>query len=191
MEKFKLIISVLLSLIICFSFSSCTPDTNYETLYRELESDYYELEEECLNKESSIEETKEYYSEIIEYYELLCKENGFLTYDQAYDFGYFYVEPGSLIYHLDFYCKKANSSNLQIADILLCSTLDECPECVEAHYDIRLADPTTKLYHHTDEACAPHFTKDFKTLSTPYIATTEQKAEELKYIPCPVCIRTK
>lgn len=191
MKVFKRILLTVLLLVICLSFSSCTRDSHYEALYRELESDYYELEEECLNKESSIEETKEYYSEIIEYYELLCKENGFLTYEQAYSGDYCYVEPGALIYHTDFYCKKANSSNLKIVDIFLYSALDECPECEAVYYDIRLVDPITKLYHNTYEPCAAHFTKDFKTLSTPYIATTEQKAKELKYAPCPACIRTK
>ncbi len=187
MKTFKLISSFLL-LIICLSLSSCASDSNYETLYHELEEDYYELEEECLNKEARLEENQEYYSGIIEYYELICKEYGFLTYEQAYDSDYYYVEPGSLIYHTDFYCKKANSSNLQIVDIYLYSTLEICADCDASEYNIRLVDPVTKLYHHTNEACAPHFTKDFKTISTPYISTTEQRAIEMKYSPCPVCI---
>ncbi|MBQ2742323.1 MAG: hypothetical protein IJF32_05910 [Oscillospiraceae bacterium] len=188
MEIFKLIISTILSLSICLSLSSCTPDSNYETLYHELESDYYELEEDYRNQVARLETNSENYADIIEYYELICKENGFLTYEQVYDSDYYYVEPGSLIYHTDFYCKKANSSNLQIVDIFLYSTLEECAECDAAKYDIRLVDPATKLYHHTYEACAPHFTKDFKTVSTPYIATTEQKAKEMKCAPCPICM---
>ncbi len=188
MEISKLIISTILSLTLCLSLSSCTTYSNYEMLYDELESDYNKLEEDYLNQKARTEEVSENYAGIIEYYELLCKEYGFLTYEQAYDSDYYYVEPGALIYHTDFYCKKANSSNLQIVDIFLYSSLEECAECDAAKYDIRLADPVTKLYHHTDEACAPHFTKDFKTISTPYIATTEQKAKEMKYAPCPICM---
>ena len=188
MKIFKLIISTFLFLTLFLSLSSCNKSINYESLYRELESDYYELEEELRNKEAQIEDTKENYNGIIEYYEVLCKEFGLLTYEQAYDSEYYYVEPGALIYHTDFYCKKANSSNLQLVDIFLYSTLEECAECHATYYDIRLIDPVTKLYHHIYEACAPHFTKDFKTISTPYIATTEQKAKEMKYTPCPICI---
>ena len=191
MEICKLIISTILSLSICLSLSSCTSYSNYETIYDELQSDYDILEEDYRHIEASLAEVPENYTDIIKYYELICKEYGFLTYEQAYDSDYYYVEPGSLIYHTDFYCKKANSSNLQIVDIFLYSTLEECAECTAAckeKYVIRLLDPATKLYHHTNEACAPHFTKDFKTISTPYIATTEQKAKEMKYTPCPICI---
>ena len=188
MKIFKLIISTILSLSICLSLSSCTSYSNYETLYDELQSDYDILEEDYQHIKAYLAEIPDDYTDIIEYYEFLCKENGLLTYNQSYHSDYYYVEPGALIYHTDFYCKKANSSNLQIVDIFLYSTLEECAECDAVYYDIRLVDPITKLYHHTYETCAPHFTKDFKTISTPYIATTEQKAKEMKYTPCPICM---
>lgn len=198
-------ISTILLLTICLSLSSCTTYSNYEMLYYELESAYSELEsdysilkEDYQNQEAQFEEERKYfegdledYTSMVEYYELLCKEYGFLTHEQAYDSNYYYVEPGTLIYHTDFYCQKANSSKLQIVDIFLYTALEKCAECDAAcneKYVIRLIDPVTKLYHHTYEACAPHFTKDFKTISTPYIATTEQKAKEMKYTPCPICM---
>lgn len=188
MKIFKLIISIILSLTFYFSLSSCSTDNNYEKLYHELESEYDILEEDYLHTKESLAEIPDDYTDIIEYYEFLCKENGLLTYDQSYYSDYYYSEPGALICHIDFYCKKANSLNLQIVDIFSSSALEECSECDAVYYDIRLLDPVTKLYHHTYEVCAPHFTKDFKTISTPYIATTEQKAKELKYTPCPICI---
>ena len=196
MKRFKLSILSLLHLALCLFLSSCT---TYRMSYDELESEYLHIKDEYEILEKQHEESlNEHYEEIencydiIDYYELICKEYGFLTHDQAYDRDYYYVEPGSLIYHTDFYCKKANSSKLQIVDAFLYTTLEECAECDAAcneSYVIRLIDPVTKLYHHTYEACAPHFTKDYKTVSTPYIATTEQKAKEMKYTPCPICIK--
>lgn len=191
MKNFKLIILAILTLAVCLSSSSCT---SYEILYDELKSEYSDLEYEYESREDIITELQgdlEYYSDMIEYYELLCQKYGFLTHEQAYDNDYHYIEPGSLIYHTDFYCKKANTSKLQIVDIFLYSALEKCSECEAAcneRYVIRLLDPATKLYHHTYEPCAPHFTKDYKTISTPYIATTEEKAKTMKYNPCPVCI---
>lgn len=180
--------------------------------YNRLKNEYNELKnlyQTCKDDSDSYISTMEEEYEIflynkdlkIKYYEDMCKKLHLLNYDEAIlKPMYYYVETATGIRHKDYYCSATNPSLFKIQDLSgsigggyldFDSSSDNsnvsknrdplsCPTCVNT--SVCLLDPSAKKYH--DKYSEIPFTKDYKTVSFPYMYTTDKKAKELGYIQC-------
>lgn len=160
----------LLSFMLLFGCSDATSsESNYSNGYEE---GYIQAQ---LSKEDEIQ-----------YYESLCDELGYLTYDMVYtpEMWRNYVCQDTGLYHEDYLCPEIT----KVAYITANVNFDNCLPCaiccpVEDYYFL---DEETGIIHH-DKDCLVLGTDDYESPSKNYRIVTKERALENGYTLCPKC----
>lgn len=128
---------------------------------------------------------------IIEYYEELCQEFGYLTYEQVYDAEYYgyYVDETTKLIHRDWLCKDfITKDDFFRTDYTVCDyakyTVCECCEQFGTFLPDFL-DDESDIYHKGYNIFEG--TKDYKTRIKEYRFVTEESAINAGYSLCPLC----
>lgn len=133
-----------------------------------------------------------YYEDAINYYENLCDEYGYQTYESVYcpELWCNYFPPDSSIYHNDWLCPEFdNSGNYYVS---------ANPDFYEEHYGNKLCDicGNTEIYYldvdqgifHSQKTNLTLGTDDFITCYVNYRFVSEARAIENGFSPCECCI---
>lgn len=183
-DKTKIILCLTTSLLL----SACSQTT---TVYKD---EYERLLEAYDSLETKYDDAIQDYEKEIHYYEALCDENGYLTYDMLYHPDVWRVYASDNTLHLNWLCEQLDKKSQYICttfeNVKYSENLTWCDICGR---DINVAyyflDEKTDIFHDASARdCFDFSIDDYTHKNVNYRFVYYDSAINAGYIPCPECL---
>lgn len=163
MNKFSNNVKILIIVIIILFVLNAYMSNNSDSTSENIKSIDENINTEIIQEEFSVTEYD--YSEELEYYENLCDEYGYLTYDMVYypEKWKYYCSSTTKIYHTSWLCNNLNKNN---NDILISSSSVDFLENIEGLSMCPICENNPEIYFLDEENNIIHKDKDDLNLGT-------------------------